>query len=389
MKIVYASNGGTVGDGARIARVSDNGQAISIMVDGKTERYSDLKLVADEGEPNPGPGPVDPGPGPNSPNGTAVTGDTGSITFDGHVYRLVAAEKPFAISVDGMTLAETNSVVEIFIHAGRLFQKAYGLFWERVGNGWGPELREDPRTPVDPGLPAGEYPALPEGFRKPGDFMASADKWAPQWGVDELTFPSWGNGVLTWGDPGRVNMRADGSAVLSASYGADGKWFSGEIQMNRPTRSRGRWGMLAMCDDPDAVCAFFIYERSSAEVDWEYVIRDGVAGWAPAVHMPKAGGGTAHSFEGRKGPLIPMSKAEAMKLHAYEFDFQPDGCRFYLDGVQVAEIKPSDMGAGAIWKTDAAFEALLSVEKHEGWAGHVYPVGTDARMTVFGIRIPG
>lgn len=51
MKVRYASNGGPVGDGVRITRVwtDQRGfQRMAVMVDEKTERYSEIEVVADD-----------------------------------------------------------------------------------------------------------------------------------------------------------------------------------------------------------------------------------------------------------------------------------------------------------------------------------------------------
>lgn len=47
-RVVYASNGGNVGDGVRVTRVSDEGQTLEVMVDAKTERFSKIILVDDQ-----------------------------------------------------------------------------------------------------------------------------------------------------------------------------------------------------------------------------------------------------------------------------------------------------------------------------------------------------
>lgn len=55
-KIVYASNGAAIGDGVRITRVSEDGQKLEVMVDAKTERYSEVILEPQpESEPDPEP----------------------------------------------------------------------------------------------------------------------------------------------------------------------------------------------------------------------------------------------------------------------------------------------------------------------------------------------
>jgi hypothetical protein len=57
MKVVYKIGGGAVGDGARITRVSGDGSKFEIMVDGKTERFSEIILKADDA-PTPTPTPT-------------------------------------------------------------------------------------------------------------------------------------------------------------------------------------------------------------------------------------------------------------------------------------------------------------------------------------------
>ena len=49
-RIVFASNGATVGDGVRVTRVADGGQTLEVMVDHKAERFSRIVLVDDESQ---------------------------------------------------------------------------------------------------------------------------------------------------------------------------------------------------------------------------------------------------------------------------------------------------------------------------------------------------
>ena len=58
-KVVYASNGAVIGDGVRVTRISNGGQKIEVMVDPKTERFSEVILVSDATDP------VDPTPDPD------------------------------------------------------------------------------------------------------------------------------------------------------------------------------------------------------------------------------------------------------------------------------------------------------------------------------------
>lgn len=47
-RVVYQSNGATVGDGVRVSRVTDGGQTLEIMVDSKAEKFSRIILVDDD-----------------------------------------------------------------------------------------------------------------------------------------------------------------------------------------------------------------------------------------------------------------------------------------------------------------------------------------------------
>lgn len=66
-KVVYASNGGVIGDGIRITRVSNGGQKLEVMVDPKAERWSEVVLASDETAPV-DPPPVEPDPDPVPPS---------------------------------------------------------------------------------------------------------------------------------------------------------------------------------------------------------------------------------------------------------------------------------------------------------------------------------
>lgn len=70
-KIVYASNGSVIGDGVRITRVSEDGQKLEVLVDPKTERYSEVVLVKEETQPEPDP---EPEPQPEPVTGSTVIG---------------------------------------------------------------------------------------------------------------------------------------------------------------------------------------------------------------------------------------------------------------------------------------------------------------------------
>ena len=69
-KVVYASNGAVIGDGVRVTRISNGGQKIEVMVDPKTERFSEVILVSDATDPvDPPPDPT-PDPDPVPPSDT-------------------------------------------------------------------------------------------------------------------------------------------------------------------------------------------------------------------------------------------------------------------------------------------------------------------------------
>lgn len=64
-RIVYKSNGGAIGDGIRVTRVSGAGQRLEVLVDPVAERWSEVALVADTPAPVPQPDPApDPDPAP-------------------------------------------------------------------------------------------------------------------------------------------------------------------------------------------------------------------------------------------------------------------------------------------------------------------------------------
>lgn len=46
-RVVYASNGASIGDGIRIARISEDGSKLEIMTDTKTGRFVEVVLKAE------------------------------------------------------------------------------------------------------------------------------------------------------------------------------------------------------------------------------------------------------------------------------------------------------------------------------------------------------
>jgi hypothetical protein len=46
-RVVYASNGASIGDGTRIARISEDGTKLEIMTDTKTGRFVEVVLKSE------------------------------------------------------------------------------------------------------------------------------------------------------------------------------------------------------------------------------------------------------------------------------------------------------------------------------------------------------
>jgi hypothetical protein len=221
-----------------------------------------------------------------------------------------------------------------------------------------------------------EYPAIPQGVRKPGDIPLMKSDWSS----GELVLTTWVGGSGTLGNPALIDWK-DGAATLNARR-INNVWNSGVMQLNRPRKASGLWQAVLDCTIPEAVCAFFTY-GSKNELDWELVKRpDGKLYWALNVHMPKIGGGRTHLNEsGQKGPLIPFKTG----VHVYGFNLSSTDCKFFMDGNLVATIRPSDL-PNCIWDSTTDQELFTSVEHHGSWAGHDYATNR-GQMIVYGIGL--
>lgn len=234
-------------------------------------------------------------------------------------------------------------------------------------------------VPTPPTAPAPEpsYPVLPEGMRRPFEYRIG-------WGTkDEMILPTWVGGAGTLGNPHLIQFDLDDkSANLQAGY-IGSTWNSGKLQINKPQRGKGRWQWITSSKRNVAVLAMFTYCGSSrTELDFEYVLKNGVRGWMLTVHMPLVAGGKTAI----KTPLfVPMP--DLTQPHLYEIELDEISCRFYIDGVLVGTITPADMPEGTLWKTDSKMETFCTIEKHGSWAGWDYTLG-NADMKVYGIAVP-
>lgn len=127
----------------------------------------------------------------------------------------------------------------------------------------------------------------------------------------------------------------------------EGRWLNGALQLNRPTSAIGKWGAVVTSETVIAVNAFFTYAGNSKELDFELVKQNGVIGWAPAVHMPRTGGGRASS-DRRQLKLGEFKLGVPQRL---EFELFADRCEFSIDGKVFETVRHADMGAGFIWDT--------------------------------------
>ena len=150
-------------------------------------------------------------------------------------------------------------------------------------------------------------------------------------------------GPLSLGDPSKITYHSDGSITLDAARGptVDGRsWHTGALQaLNRMRVAQGRAAADVHATRPNAVCAYFAYANNSKEIDFELTKQGGVVGWAPAVHMPRTGGGTSSSS------LRTMNRAPwADRVQRLAFDLRADRCDFFATA---SFSKPS---ARRIWR---------------------------------------
>lgn len=106
-KVVYASNGAVIGDGMRITRVSQGGQKLEVLVDAKTERFSEIELRGDAPQPEPDPEPTpDPEPEPVPDPEPEPTPDPGPLPAPSvHVSGQAALNSAIAAAGPGDVIA--------------------------------------------------------------------------------------------------------------------------------------------------------------------------------------------------------------------------------------------------------------------------------------------
>mgnify|MGYP007006622167 CR=1 FL=1 len=204
--------------------------------------------------------------------------------------------------------------------------------------------------------------------------------YLPNWaGGDE------GNGVGgSVGTPAMIDYNADKSVTLRAGM-IDGRWRTGALQVNRRQAPRGKWGTVVTSHTDKAVNAFFVHAGNGKELDFELVKRNGVIGWAPAVHMPRRGGGRASSDK-RQMALGPFTPGVQQRLVTELF---ADKCDFYIDGVLFETIRPADLADGFIWDTTTDAYAMATIERHRSWAGWTTAdYAEPSSMTVHGFLLP-
>lgn len=239
---------------------------------------------------------------------------------------------------------------------------------------WKAAMEGEVEPPVEP-----EEPVAPTAFRRVRDYGIDYNL-AFGWNDPAISIylPNWSNGVMSMNDPTLIVWNDDGSATLNAEARADA-WHMGALQLNRPKRAVGRVGAIIQATNPSAVLAFFGYASNGKEIDFELTWRNGVAGWTPAVHMPRAAGGVAHSSR-----RVMRRVAASGAKQTLEYDLRTDRCDFYADGVLFETIRPADMSDPTAWDATTPMALFLSVEKHGGWAG--WPEYTSAQMVVHAIN---
>ena len=203
--------------------------------------------------------------------------------------------------------------------------------------------------------------------------------YLPNWaGGDE------GNGVGgSIGTPAMIDYNADKSVTLRAGM-VGGRWRTGALQVTRRQAPRGKWGAVVTSHTDKAVNAFFVHAKNGKESDFELVKRNGVIGWAPAVHMPRQGGGRASS-DRRQMALGKFTPGVQQRLVTELFA----KCDFYIDGVLFETIRPADMADGFIWDTTTDAYAMATIERHRSWAGwSAADYAEPSSMTVHGFLLP-
>lgn len=219
-------------------------------------------------------------------------------------------------------------------------------------------------------------------MRKPAEIPLIGDDWSK----GDMKLIPWGVGPHSTGNPALVTMLPTGAAVLTARMIA-GKWNTGALQLNKPARGKGRWGAIVSSTAANNVNAFFTYcDRTGTELDFEYVIKNGVKGWALGVHMPLTAGGGQRGFGGL---FVPFSDGDFSKPTLLEFELDETSCRFFINGRLVGTVTEAMMPSVCTWTVTSRMEMFLSSEWHGSWAGWTaddYAKGSN--MTVYGIVAP-
>lgn len=258
-----------------------------------------------------------------------------------------------------------------------------------------PPVQPPVTPPVQPPVTPPVTPSpqiLPTGYRATQDFKIDKDlqfDWSAAGGVN-IFLPNWaggdrGNGVGgSLGTPRRV-VYPDAKSVAITAGMEEGRWLNGALQLNRPTSAIGKWGAVVTSETATAVNAFFTYAGNSKELDFELVKRNGVIGWAPAVHMPRTGGGRASS-DRRQLKLGEFKLGVPQRL---EFELFADRCEFSIDGKVFEIVRHVDMGAGFNWDTTTGMATFATIERHQSWAGwSAADYANENRMTIHGFRLP-
>lgn len=249
-------------------------------------------------------------------------------------------------------------------------------------------------APVQPApvQPAPVAPLLPTGYRAVQDFTIDRSlsfDWSSAGGIN-IFLPNWaggdrGNGVGgSLGTPARVTYNTDKSVSISAAM-EGGQWRNGAMQLNRPSAAIGKWGAVVTSHTSSAVNAFFTHADNGKELDFELVKRNGVIGWAPAVHMPRTGGGRASS-DRRTLALGEFKPGVPQRL---EFELFADRCVFSIDGKVFETVRHADMASGFIWDLTTRMATLTTIERHAAWSGWTTEdYARESRMTIHGFALP-
>ena len=178
-KIVYASNKAAIGDGMRITRVSEGGQKLEVLVDAKTERWSEITLQGEVAEEAPAESdededqPADPEPEPDPDDG----GSEGAPP-------------------------ETDDTAE----------------------DPAPPVDTDPQPPPDPALPVGELPNPVRGYdalvHDVAALVAKVTSWAADGGSTARVI---GIDAVTGGDITLVGLKASAPIYIRhvGTFGKD------------------------------------------------------------------------------------------------------------------------------------------------------------------------